>query len=344
MDAVIASEAERSFGFLERLVGERSVLGNEAGAQEVLAAELESLGFEIDWLAISPELGDDACAGVPPLPYDGSRRVLVGRSAGTDPGGGRSLLINGHLDVVPSGDPARWSSAPFIPSRRDGWLYGRGAGDMKAGWAMAVLALRAFRDVCPEVAGDVVAVGVIEEECGGNGTLASVRAGVGADAVLIPEPTDLQLLISGVGVLWVDIEVDGSLGHAEVANEGTSALEGAWSLLEAVRRLSAEFERGAPPGVRYHANVGVFEGGDWPSTVPGTARARVRLGFPPVLGPDEAQRRVHEAVADATRDDPGFRHIRRGSPPAGFAPRDMRWIRTLRCCAISPTRTNTRTA
>lgn len=304
LDAVIASEAEGAFALLERLVAQPSVLGNEAGAQEVLAAELELLGFGIDWLAISPELVDDDCAAVPPLPYDGSRKVLVAKRPGADPSGGRSLLINGHLDVVPGGDPARWSSDPFTPTRRDGWLYGRGAGDMKAGWAMTALALRAINRVCPDAAGDILAVGVIEEECGGNGTLASVRAGVGADAVLVPEPTDLQLLVRGAGVLWVDIEVDGSLGHAESADEGASALDGAWSVIGALRGLAAEFERGAEPGVRYNANIGVLEGGDWPSTVPGTARIRARVGFPPSLAPNGAQRRVHDVIAKACSQDP----------------------------------------
>src|SRR6266567_4226180 len=134
LDNALAAGAEQAFAFLEQLVAEASVLGHEAGAQAVLADELGALGFELEWVPIPADLADLPYAGVPPLDYDGSRRALVARQAGADPQAGRSLLINGHLDVVPSGDPARWTSDPFTPTRRDGWLYGRGAGDMKAGW------------------------------------------------------------------------------------------------------------------------------------------------------------------------------------------------------------------
>jgi acetylornithine deacetylase len=175
---------------------------------------------------------------------------------------------------------------------------------MKSGWAMLALALRALGEVCPPPAGDLVVVGVIEEECGGNGTLASVRAGIGADAVLLPEPTDLELLVRGNGVLWVDISVDGSLGHAEAAHTGASALDAAWTVIGALRELAAELEQGAPAGTRYNANVGFLEAGDWPSSVPGSARMRVRIGFPAALTPDDALERVNAAVAAANRRDP----------------------------------------
>lgn len=298
LDAAIAKGAERAFGFLERLVAEPSVLGDERGAQRVLADELERLGFGIEWMPIPAAIAEDPLAGVPPLPYDGSRAVLVAQRPGADPAAGRSLLINGHLDVVPSGEPRRWASDPFAPARRDGWLHGRGAGDMKAGLAMAALAVEALHHAGPPPAGDLMVVGVIEEECTGNGTLASVRAGVGADAVVLPEPTDLYLLVRGNGVLWLDVRLDGPGAHAE-AEARESALDGAWTVVRALRDLAGAFEDGAPDGVNYNANVGILEAGDWPSTVPSTARLRVRIGFPAELTPAAAEARVREAIAAA---------------------------------------------
>src|SRR5690242_5541809 len=126
VDAAVERLAPRSFTFLERLVAQPSTLGQEAGALAVLAEELDRLGFDVRELEVPDTIGEAPGAGVPQLAYAG-RPVVVGRR---DHGAGRSLLLNGHLDVVPPGDPARWSTPPFTPVRRDGWLHGRGAGDM----------------------------------------------------------------------------------------------------------------------------------------------------------------------------------------------------------------------
>jgi acetylornithine deacetylase len=286
LDAAIDRAAGSAFAFLERLVAEPSILGQEAGALRVAADELERLGFAIDWLPIPAEIGDDPSAGIPPA-VAAPRRVLVARRPGRDGEAARSLLLNGHLDVVPSGDAAFWSHPPFEPTLSDGWLGGRGAGDMKGGWAMALLALAALLEV-DDPAGDLAFVGVIEEECSGNGTLASVRAGVLADAVVLPEPTNLALLTAGVGVLWLDIDVVGRQGHAEAAPDGMSALEAAWDVIAVLRGIAAELNADLP-SPRYHVNVGTFSAGEWRSTVPGDARLGVRIGFPADWSPDEAQ-------------------------------------------------------
>jgi acetylornithine deacetylase len=115
LDAAIDRAAERAFGFLARLVEQPSTLGSERGALEVAAAELERLGFGIEWLPIPADIGDDPAAGVPTA-LDGTREVLVARRPGRDGGAARSLLLNGHLDVVPSGDPALWSLHRSSPS------------------------------------------------------------------------------------------------------------------------------------------------------------------------------------------------------------------------------------
>ena len=200
LDAELDALAEGAFGFLERLVAEPSVVGAEAGAQAVVAGELERLGFAVEQLEVPESIATDPLAGVPQRSYAG-RPVVVGRLAG---GAGRTLLVNGHVDVVPAGTPELWSSPPFAPLRRDGWLYGRGAGDMKCGFAMALLVIEALLRATPSaLAGTLVFVSAIEEECTGNGTLASIRAGVRGDAVLVPEPTGLELMLGGAGVLVV---------------------------------------------------------------------------------------------------------------------------------------------
>jgi acetylornithine deacetylase len=315
LDAAIERAAPAAFAFLERLVAQPSLLGQEAGALRVAADELERLGFAIEWLPIPDEIGDDPSAGIPPV-VAAPRRVLVARRPGRDGDAARSLLLNGHLDVVPSGDPALWSHPPFEPTVADGWLGGRGAGDMKGGWAMAVLALAALLEV-GDPAGDLAFVGVIEEECGGNGTLASVRAGVLADAVVLPEPTDLALLTGGVGVLWLDIDVVGSQGHAESAPDGVSALEAAWDVLGVLRGIAAELN--APlPAPRYHVNVGTFSAGEWRSMVPGGARLGVRVGFPAAWHPHQAQEWITGRIAAALAEHAWLAEHPPVVTPSGF--------------------------
>jgi acetylornithine deacetylase len=314
LDAAVEARADRALDLLVRLVAEPSGLGEEAGAQRVLAAELEALGFGIEWLPVPEDIAQDPAAGVPSIPYAG-RHVLVGRLPGRDPGGaGRSLLVNGHLDVVPAGEPRLWRHPPFEATPEAGWLLGRGAGDMKAGFAMVAQAVGALLAVDGPPAGDLTVVAVLEEECTGNGTLASVRAGVGAGAhaVLLPEPTDLDLLVGGVGVLWVEIVVDGRPGHAEAATAGVSALDGALAILAGLRSFGEALNAEQDGPARYHVNVGTLRAGEWPSSVPGSAVAGVRIGFPAAWAPDEAERRVREAIDRTAAEHPWLA----GHPPA----------------------------
>jgi acetylornithine deacetylase len=310
VDEVVDRCAPHAFEFLERLVREPSVLGAEQGALTVLADELARLGFSVEWLPIPPEIAHDPDAGVPVHDYDG-RPVLVARRGSWDASNGwRSLLVNGHLDVVPAGNPGRWTVDPFTPRRTaDGRMTGRGSGDMKAGLAMVTLALEALGEARSESRQwPLAVVGVIEEECTGNGTLASIRAGVTADGVLIPEPTALEVCLSGIGVIWIDVVTVGLAAHAEEAN-GTNAATALRPIIDGLERLSDELNAnhrasGAERRESYQMNIGVISAGDWRSTVPGEARMGVRFGFPSDWTPDDAERRIRAVVDEvASRDD-----------------------------------------
>ena len=297
-DAAIDALAEGAFAFLERLVSERSTVGEESGAQAVVAAELERLGFAVDLLEVPESIGDDPLAGVPQTAYAG-RPVVVGRLAG---GEGPALLCNAHVDVVPAGTPELWATPPFRPERRDGWMYGRGAGDMKCGFAMVLLAVEALRRAEPgALRGSLVFVSAIEEECTGNGTLASLRAGVSADAVLLPEPTDLELLVGGAGVLWCDFAVAGHAGHAHSATGHSNPILACLAIVAELQRLERELNDARAEGEeRCVVNVGTVEGGDWRSSAPTGARLGVRVGFPSGWDAATAQRAVHSALDRAT--------------------------------------------
>jgi acetylornithine deacetylase len=291
LDEAVERLAERAFAFLERLVAARSDLGREAEAQDVVAGELARLGFEVDRIELPPDVNELPGAGVSTVPSAG-RPVVVGRRSGQ----GRSLLLNGHVDVVPPNADDLWATAPFEPVRQDGWLHGRGAGDMKSGFAMTTLAIEALLEADPAaIAGPLSFVSVIEEECTGNGTLAAAHAGVLADAVVLPECTGLELLLSGAGILWVELEVRGRAAHAHAAQTGVNAIEAALPLIEALHDLERELNEGAEGGP-FVTNVGTLRGGDWQSSVPALATVGVRIGFPPPLTPAAVAELVVAAI------------------------------------------------
>lgn len=315
IDDAVGEFAERAFLFLEDLVSEPSVIGRESGAQEVLARELTRAQFEITRLEIPGDIGADPAAGVPRLPYAG-RYDVIGRR-GTR-GVGRSLVLNGHMDVVPAEDASRWSSAPFEPTRCDGWLVGRGAGDMKAGFAAGLLAVWALDRADPGwLTGSLSIVSVIEEEATGNGTLAAGRAGHLGEAALLLEPTELEILLGGIALIWVSIEVEGRAGHAEAALASVNPIRAISPIIDALLRLEAEMNDGHRDGPLhdpvfasiehpYNVNIGKVDAGDWASSVPSVARLEVRVGHPRHWTSDEAFERVRGAVLEAAAQDDWF--------------------------------------
>jgi acetylornithine deacetylase len=142
---------------------------------------------------------------------------------------------------------------------------------------------------------------VIEEECTGNGTLAAARAGVLADVVILPEPTGLELLLAGVGILWLDVVIAGRSAHAEAADRAVNPVDLAMRVVEALRDLEREMNADielSMDGVAhpYNINVGTFAAGDWPSSVPAVATLRLRVGHPTAWTADEAEARVRQAI------------------------------------------------
>jgi acetylornithine deacetylase len=319
LDAAIDDLAEEAFGFLERLVAVPSTVGQEGPAQQAVAAELSRLGFETSVLAVPEDIAADPAAGVPQASYAGRGNVAGQMTAGEGP----SLLLNGHIDVVPA-EAALWPSPPYTACRRDGWLVGRGAGDMKGGFALGTLAVAALQAAVPGwLRGRLGFVSVIEEECTGNGTLAAGRAGVLADAVVVLEPTGLGLLLGGVGILWAEVTIPGLPGHAESAHRAINPVEAAAALIPALKALEPELNgalTGPFAGLEHacNVNVGVIRAGDWPSSVPGQATLGVRVGFPPTWTPDQALARVTEAVRDTVRADPWLREHPPRIRPHGF--------------------------
>ena len=298
--------------FLQELVRVPSLLGNEEPAQRLVDDRLRELGFEV--LSIEPNaerLASHPESGIPLVSYEG-RRCLVGTLAG---GPGRSLLLNGHVDVVSEAPVERWTRPPFGAQVEGRRLYGRGACDMKGGIAAMLLGVEAAL-AGGSIPGRVVYQSVIEEECGGNGALAACLEGPLADGVVIAEPTNGGFDVVAVGVIWARITVEGDARHASHTDEGAHPIEIVLEVVEALRALEAELN--ADPelefvGVErpYLFNPGALHAGDWPSMTPGKAELDVRLGLPIRMEPAEGQARLARAVRgvapDARVEFRGFR-------------------------------------
>ena len=207
-----------------RLVREPSTLENEASAVKVAAEELKRLSFNPVSVPINPtELAKHPGFAPVPWGYEGRKNVVAVR--GADDTGGHSLLFNGHLDVVSPEPRDFWDRDPFDPVVKNGWLYGRGSGDMKSGVAAMTYAVHAVEMAGFGLRGPVTIETVIEEECCGNGALACLEAGYDAEAVLIPEPLGPTILTSQLGVLWFKVSVRGVPVHVQSAPSGTNAIE-----------------------------------------------------------------------------------------------------------------------
>lgn len=328
IDAAIGKRADAAVELLTELVRAPSTIGREGGAQEVLALALGEAGFAIERLQLPLDIAHDPLGGVQQVPYEG-RYDLVGRRRGTPTGGTRpSLLLNGHMDVVPAEDAGGWTVPPFAGTVRDGWLHGRGAGDMKCGFVAGLLAVQALDAVRPGwLTGDLTVLSAIEEECTGNGTLAACRAGVLADAALLLEPTDLDVLLGGIAIVWVDVVVHGLAGHAEAAERSVNPILLAPVVLDALAGLEREMnaDHAADPDPvfasierPYQVNVGRLEAGLWPSSVPEAARFCVRVGHPGSWSSADAIARVDAAVQAAAAAHPWLREHPPEVRPAGY--------------------------
>jgi len=314
LDRAIASHSEEAYRFLEELVRAPSTVGREQAAMEVFASEFESLGLITRRLPFSNSPMLDPRAGITPpadVLTDDRFQVLA-----STPGDGELvLLINGHMDVVPAESPELWTNPPFEPTRRNGRMYGRGAADMKGGFAVGALALRALRDVAPDLFANrrLGILAVIEEECSGNGTLSSIiEHGVIAPEVVLLEPTELGLMVGGVGVIWVDIRVIASSGHAHQAGTSVNAVDLGMRVVSGLRAwaagvLSVEPEPTMDSGESpYNINLGKVHSGDWASTVPSSAIFGVRVGYPRSWTPTEAEAEIRSAIAGIADDDVAF--------------------------------------
>ncbi len=297
----------------------------EVALQEYLARRLGALGAEIDlWEPTREDVEGSRLVPAGGLGFEG-RPQLAARFRGA--GGGRSLLLNGHIDVVSSVPREAWTSEPNEPEVRDGKLYGRGSCDMKGGVAAMTFAAEVLAELGVRLAGDLVVCTVTDEESTGAGGLAAVAHGVRADAGIVTEPSGFDIWTSCRGSLMPTITVTGRPGHAGVGQPdwrqggAVNAIEKATLIIDALRGLQDEW-RARPDHSHPHLSPGdivptIVSGGEWIVSYPASCRIAYHVAYLPAHADEggwgsAVEEEIVECVRRAAAADPWLAE----NPPA----------------------------
>jgi acetylornithine deacetylase len=306
MRAAIAAARAETEQFLCELIRFPSTPGKELEAMEYIARRFAEFG-EVEKVPLSNALREDEdySDSIPDIDYQGRFNVRF-RLPGTDTDGGKSLLFNAHLDVVP---PSQGQEKPFDPQVKDGVIFGRGACDAKGMSATLFTVLTAMKRLGIRPAGDIIVHFVVEEEVGGNGTLAMARRGEKADACIVMEPTDLRIFSSVRGAVWFRVTCTGKPGHSGTSGITVSALKMAIKAVEILdgyhdRLLAAS--RGFPLFDPYPnpmpITFGKLTAGDWPATAPSRAVVEGVLGLLPNKTRYQVMEEMRQAIIDEGDD------------------------------------------
>ncbi|MGC2194002.1 MAG: ArgE/DapE family deacylase [Terriglobales bacterium] len=332
-------------GFLQKLVQLPSLSGHEQKAQHFVADKLCSLGLAVDVLPSDldelrhhPAFCDDG------VPFR-ERLNVVGRWPGSGhspkPSVPRSLILNGHMDVVPTSSESLWSDSPWSGVIRDGQLYGRGSCDMKAGVTANVFAIQTLQAMGFQPAADVLLESVIGEESGGVGTLTTIVKGFKAEAAIITEPTRLHLCPVQSGALTFRVKVSGRAMHACMKPYGVSAIEKFYLVLRSVQELErkrhVEYKNALyeDPNNIAPVNFGTIRAGEWPSTVPDELVVEGRFGVLPGESTGAARQAMAAALASAAaadawlKDHPPILEWFEGQFESGQTPQDALIVRMI---------------
>ena len=284
--------------FVQELVRTPSLANHESGVQQIIHNKLNSIGLSSKIIPVifselehHPAFNDD---GFSPDSRINVTAVWKGKN------NAKSLILNGHVDVVPIGPEKLWDDDPFSGNIIDGKIYGRGSCDMKAGLSSGLFAISILKYLGFVPDGDIIFQSVVGEESGGCGTLTNIVKGYNADAAIILEPTSLKLSPIQSGALTFRLKVPGKATHASMRWDGISAIEKYSLIHQSI--INFEKERHDSFDVEYYQskdrvapiNIGTIEGGQWHSTVPESIIAEGRLG----VFPGESNAKARQCFED----------------------------------------------
>jgi len=296
----VDARADQARQWLMDLIAFPSVQGNEAGVQAYMLDLLSSLGLAAEYRPISDDIFNDPeySHKENEMSYAGRPNVVAVRK-GT--GGGRSLILQSHTDVVPGAD---WKEA-FEPKFEDGYVIGRGAMDAKGQVVMQTVVMAVLQDLGLELKGDVEQQVVIEEEPGGNGALSLIRQGCHADGVIVGEGSSLNVFPANRGALWFQATTYGTPMHMGRRHEAQNAIE---KMVEVIQRMLAYEKRLIAESVnyplfeRYEAPVqlclGIIRAEGWPSMVAGECYLEGGVGFLPNKSMQQVKQELWDAIME----------------------------------------------
>lgn len=307
----IDKRRDQTIDAIQQLVGIPSVTGDEGAVQDQVEQMFADRGLEIDrWETTRDEI-------LPYLEHVGDQPRYAGRpnivGIRRGAGGGQSIMLNGHVDVVDPGDASFWTHEPWSGAVDGDNLYGRGSCDMKAGMVTFLIALDAIEAAGIELAGDVRIASTVGEEDGGFGSLGTILRGHKADGVLIAEPTDLKLVAAQAGSLVGRLTITGKSAHGAMRDEGVSAIEKFIPIFQDLQVWEADRNRELQHPLFQHAankipiSFGYLRAGEWHSTVPETLVAEGRIGLLPGEDMHEFQDEVRQRIMSVAERDPWLR-------------------------------------
>ncbi len=297
---------------LQAIIRIPSITGAEDAVAADLALRAAAAGLTVETLFPDPA----TIRADPAWPGEETERttlpVVIGRIGRP---GGRRVVLSGHIDVVPPGDPATWTADPWGGEIRDGNLYGRGACDMKGGVVAILGAVRALvaSGAAARLGGELIVAFVPGEEDGGQGTLAAIRAGATGDMAIITEPSNLDIVVAHAGAITFRLTVPGRAAHASQRREGVSALDNLYVILrgleadEAARNGAETDPLMTALGLPYPTIVGIVAGGEWASTVLDRVVVDGRYGVRLGQSPADAAADLRRAIDAANVSDPFLR-------------------------------------
>ena len=298
INKAINDNKDEIIAFVQELVRTPSLANHESGVQQIIHNKLNSIGLSSKIIPVifselehHPAFNDDG--------FSPDSRINV-TAAWKGKNNAKSLILNGHVDVVPIGPEKLWDDDPFSGNIIDGKIYGRGSCDMKAGLSSGLFAISILKYLGFAPDGDIIFQSVVGEESGGCGTLTNIVKGYNADAAIILEPTSLKLSPIQSGALTFRLKVPGKATHASMRWDGISAIEKYSLIHQSI--INFEKERHDSFDVEYYQskdrvapiNIGTIEGGQWHSTVPESIIAEGRLG----VFPGESNAKARQCFED----------------------------------------------
>jgi acetylornithine deacetylase len=307
IDAAVNTAQDEIISFIQTLVQSPSLANDEGPVQSIILNKLESIGLAAEKVPVRfDELKDH-----PAFNNDGyspdSRHNVVGHWENN--GSGKSIILNGHVDVVPTGSLELWDESPWSGSINNNRIFGRGSCDMKAGLASGVFAIQILQNIGFKPNGNVMVQSVVGEESGGCGTLTNIVKGFTADGAVILEPTSLKVCPIQSGALTFRLRIPGRATHGAMRWHGVSAIEKYNMIHQSI--LDFEKERHQSFNIKYYEsksrvapiNIGTIKGGEWHSTVPESVVAEGRFGVFPGESAKDAREAFENHIRQKSQSD-----------------------------------------